>query len=326
MNNTVAQIEIKVSGTITMDLTEADIKKIIEAGGDYDVYIENMSYSRYDIDDIEVDSRKYSKTTVQNAIADYIKKKPEYKGKVQDFKTSIKSFLEYVQCTKEQFENATAKLEEIKLDRELLKQVYLCADIKNPKFELNYVYFDEKNMIATDTRRLAVAPHNTSLNDVYIHKFICEAYCEDETAKLYIGNDAFENECVYLHLKEDMYYISIVNLTRPKFPDYNRIIPSFTDHHMTHMEFIENFYEIDRESEISVVILHNKEFLFLDLNYIPKDIELDFYYNKLNLPVLFKNENFICVVMPMLIDETDEAYALAKKQINTTKIKSRDQK
>ena len=313
MSQTITQITIEVSGTITLNLTKEDIKKIIDDDGDYDTYIRNMSYSRYDIDDIEVEDRSYNAKTVQNAIADYIKNNPEYKGKVSDFKTSVKSFLEYIQCTKEQFEIATTKLEEIKLDRELLKQVYLCADISNPKFELNYVYFDEKNMIATDTRRLAVAPHNTSLNDVYIHKFICEAYCEDETAKLFVGNDAFGDAFVYLHLKEDMYYISIVNLTRPNFTDYNRIIPNFTDHHMTHSEFKENFFEVDKEEAISTVVSHDKKFIFMDSNYIPKDIELDFYYNEPKLPVLFKNENFTCLVMPLFMGETDDAYKLAKK-------------
>jgi len=68
-------IEITVSGVVTLTLTDKDIAKIVkEHKGDYQEYIDNMSWSKYDIEDVEEDSRDYSQLSVQKAIAKYVKR------------------------------------------------------------------------------------------------------------------------------------------------------------------------------------------------------------------------------------------------------------
>lgn len=316
MSKVIAQIEIQVTGTVTIDLTTNDIKKIVEeADGDYEGYIEDMGWSRYDIDDVDVDERNYSKSAVESAIADFLKKNPEKKTSKMEYVTSAGKFLHNAIANREDFMLDTKNLQEVKIDREILKLVYECADEFHPKIELRSVYFDATNMVATDARRLMVIPHSTELNDVLIPKAFCEAYCNDAEAKIYVDKVELPYK-VFLSANDKYYAWNMWGSSR--FPNYNRIIPKELEHTLTHEEFVENSYDVSIfDNEKITAVYHNDTYIFIDTDFIPKGRELSFKYNEAKLPLVFQDEKITYVCMPIYVEKTDAVYKLAVEKVES---------
>ncbi|KIM11996.1 MAG: DNA polymerase III subunit beta [Sulfuricurvum sp. PC08-66] len=115
-----------------------------------------------------------------------------------------------------------------------LKKITPAIDNNNPKFELNGALIDIKkesmNLVATDTRRLAVVSiqrqNEKELALIIPKKAIVEIQ------KLFVENIEIYYDETYLII-QTAHYQFFTKLINGKFPDYQRIIPTQAKHTLT---------------------------------------------------------------------------------------------
>jgi len=220
---------------------------------------------------------------------------------------------------------------------ESLKKITPAIDTNNPKFELNGALIDIKqnaiHFASTDTRRLAVVTiNNDSENELSI---IIPRKAIVEIQKLFFDNIElyYDETNLIIHSQQYTFFTKLIN---GKFPEYSRIIPQEVAHNLIlpkavmieaikQITTISNdvkitFYNetitfeslsddnIEAKTEITYTTHFEKPFtLAINSRYL-----LDFLHsinvqdfsiglNDENLPFILKDENFITVVMPIVI-------------------------
>lgn len=182
-------IKIEVSGTVEIDLTQSDIKSIAEDyKGDYKSYIENLDYSTYDIE-YEEEDREYDSEAIRKALNIF---REQNKMDVHfNYPPEIlrENWLFEHQIPKDTFMEVLQEIKPIIINpnKEVLEKVYMYADINNPKFELDCIYFDEDNIVATDTKAMIICKNDSGLKDILIPKEFIKAYIHQD-AILYLSN------------------------------------------------------------------------------------------------------------------------------------------
>lgn len=218
-----------------------------------------------------------------------------------------------------------------------LKKITPAIDTNNPKFELNGALIDIQtnviNFAATDTRRLAVVTvNNQSDSELSI---IIPKKAIIEIQKLFFDNIElyYDETNLIIHSQQYTFFTKLIN---GKFPEYSRIIPKETKHNLvlpkavmidsikqittisTDLKIIfmndiisfESLSEdnIEAKTEINYntgfsepfSIAINSKYLLDFLNSINSS-EFTIGLNEGNLPFILKDENFITVVMPIVI-------------------------
>ena len=220
---------------------------------------------------------------------------------------------------------------------ESLKKITPAIDNNNPKFELNGALIDIKkdaiNFASTDTRRLAVVtiPNETE-NELSI---IIPKKAIIEIQKLFFDNIElyYDETNLIIHSEQYTFFTKLIN---GKFPEYSRIIPKeiahnlvlpkaiiidsikqittiSTDVKITFLNDIITFESLsDDNIEAKTEITHttgfsepfsiaiNSRYLLDFLNSINSP-EFNIGLNEGNLPFVLSDENFITVVMPIVI-------------------------
>ncbi len=220
---------------------------------------------------------------------------------------------------------------------ESLKKITPAIDTNNPKFELNGALIDIQNNVinfaATDTRRLAVVTiDNQSDNELSI---IIPKKAIVEIQKLFFDNIElyYDETNLIIHSQQYTFFTKLIN---GKFPQYSRIIPKETKYNLilpkavmidsikqittistdlkiTFINDIISFESlsddnIEAKTEISYTtgfnepfsIAINSKYLLDFLNSINSS-EFTIGLNEGNLPFILKDQNFITVVMPIVI-------------------------
>ncbi len=218
-----------------------------------------------------------------------------------------------------------------------LKKITPSIDINNPKYELNGALIDiKKNItkfVGTDTRRLAVIELENSseieLNLIIPKKAIIEIQ------KLFLDKiDIYYDENSIIIKNEQFYIFS--RLINGKYPDYQRIIPQTSKYNITipkkmildAMKVVNIISsEIKIKFEQNLIILEslngdtqeaktsietpinidnsyefalNSKYLFDFISQIDGD-DFEIKLNEPNLPVVVKDNNFLTVIMPILL-------------------------
>ena len=220
---------------------------------------------------------------------------------------------------------------------ESLKKITPAIDNNNPKFELNGALIDIKrdaiNFASTDTRRLAVVtiPNETE-NELSL---IIPKKAIIEIQKLFFDNIElyYDETNLIIHSEQYTFFTKLIN---GKFPEYSRIIPKeiahnlvlpkaniidsikqittiSTDVKITFLNDIITFESLsDDNIEAKTEITHttgfselfsiaiNSRYLLDFLNSINSP-EFNIGLNEGNLPFVLSDENFITVVMPIVI-------------------------
>ena len=220
---------------------------------------------------------------------------------------------------------------------ESLKKITPAIDTNNPKFELNGALIDIKtdgiNFAATDTRRLAVVTlPNQSDKELSI---IIPKKAIIEIQKLFFDNIElyYDETNLIIHSEQYTFFTKLIN---GKFPEYSRIIPKETAHNLllpkaTMIDAIKQITTISTDVKISFLnesiifeslsddnieakteiaystnftetfsIAINSKYLLDFLNSINSS-EFTIGLNEGNLPFILRDENFITVVMPIVI-------------------------
>lgn len=220
---------------------------------------------------------------------------------------------------------------------ESLKKITPAIDTNNPKFELNGalidIHNDAINFASTDTRRLAVVNiANNSGNELSI---IIPKKAMVEIQKLFFDNIElyYDQTNLIIHSNQYTFFTKLIN---GKFPEYSRIIPKETKHNLVlpkanmidaikqittistdvKITFTSNTItfeslsddNIEAKTEISLstsfnepfAIAINSRYLLDFLNSINSS-EFTMKLNEGNLPFILSDENFITVVMPIVI-------------------------
>ena len=220
---------------------------------------------------------------------------------------------------------------------ESLKKITPAIDTNNPKFELNGALIDIQtniiNFAATDTRRLAVVTvNNQSDNELSI---IIPKKAIIEIQKLFFDNIElyYDETNLIIHSNQYTFFTKLIN---GKFPEYPRIIPKETKYNLVlskaaMMHSIKQITTIS--TDLKIIFIHdiisfeslsednieakteinyntgfdepfsiaiNSKYLLDFLNAINSS-EFTIGLNEGNLPFILKDENFITVVMPIVI-------------------------
>ncbi len=218
-----------------------------------------------------------------------------------------------------------------------LKKITPAIDTNNPKFELNGALIDIKketiNFASTDTRRLAVVTiNNQNDNELSI---IIPKKAIVEIQKLFFDNIELYYDETNLIINSEQYTF-FTKLINGKFPEYSRIIPKETTYNLilpkaTMIDSIKQITTISTDVKITFFneiisfeslsddnieakteipfttnfsepfsIAINSKYLLDFLNAI-NSLEFSIGLNEGNLPFIIKDQNFITVIMPIVI-------------------------
>jgi len=218
-----------------------------------------------------------------------------------------------------------------------LKKIIPAIDINNPKYELNGALIDIKSnktlFVGTDTRRLAIVELNNKSNEEL--SLIIPKKAIIEIQKLFLDKIDIYYDENHIIIKNEQFYL-YSRLINGKFPDYQRIIPASTKHSLSipkkdlleamkvisiisqeikvtleknliTLESINNdIQEAKTTIETDVAIddkfsfAVNSKYLF---DFISQIDTADFTIelNEPTLPFIVKSENFLTVIMPILL-------------------------
>ena len=220
---------------------------------------------------------------------------------------------------------------------ESLKKITPAIDTNNPKFELNGALIDIQNdhinFASTDTRRLAVVTiSNQSTQELSL---IIPKKAIIEIQKLFFDDIELYYDETNLIIHSDQYTF-FTKLINGKFPDYSRIIPkevanelllpkalmidalkqittisndvkiSFLENNITFESLSDDNIEAKTEIEYptpfkeTFSLAINSRYL-LDFLSAINSSEFTIGLNEGNLPFILRDQNFITVVMPIVI-------------------------
>ncbi len=218
-----------------------------------------------------------------------------------------------------------------------LKKITPAIDTNNPKFELNGALIDIKqdkiNFVATDTRRLAIVTLEQTMEKSF--NLIIPKKAIIEIQKLFFDDITMYYDETYLIIKSGS-YLFFTKLINGKFPDYERIIPKSLNYTLTlpkdkmveaikqitiasneiKLTFLKDRIifkslsqeNIEAQTEIEIptpfeekfVMAVNSRYILDFLNNIDTT-EFTMGINEAELPFELASQNFITIVMPIVI-------------------------
>ncbi|MBL0703739.1 MAG: DNA polymerase III subunit beta [Sulfurospirillum sp.] len=217
------------------------------------------------------------------------------------------------------------------------KKISSTIDVNNPKFELNGALIDIKdnslNLVSTDTRRLAIIKlEKKNENDFFL---ILPKKAIVEIQKLFFDDiEMFYDENTLIAKSNNFqFYTKLIN---GKFPDYEKIIPKEKKYRLLlnrgkTVEAIKQIAIVSNDIKITfkpnVILfeslnddnieakteiefktgLSNEIHLAVNSKYVLdflSNIEEDSFslgFNESNLPFTLESENFMTIIMPIMI-------------------------
>ncbi len=218
-----------------------------------------------------------------------------------------------------------------------LKKISPAIDTNNPKFELNGALIDIKpthiNFVATDTRRLALVRLDQPMKETF--NLIIPKKAIMEIQKLFLEDISMFYDQTHLIIKSGGYFF-FTKLINGKFPDYERILPKELRYVMKlpkdkmieaikQITIISNeiklsFFpdkilfkslseeNIEAQTELEITTPFKNEFVMavnsryiLDFLANIETNEFEMGINDAELPFELKENNFITIVMPIVI-------------------------
>ncbi|NPA74092.1 MAG: DNA polymerase III subunit beta [Epsilonproteobacteria bacterium] len=218
-----------------------------------------------------------------------------------------------------------------------IKKIAPAIDTNNPKFELNGALIDIKeeyiNIVATDTKRLALVKiENSSEKNISL---IIPKKAITEIQKIFFDEIAiyYDENTLIAKSPNFTFFTKLIN---GKYPDYERIIPKDMDKKLllSRDKFIEAIKQIWVVSQEIKITFKPEIIVFESLNEsnieakteietntgLEEDISLavnskhiidfltniekssfSFGYNDSNLPFTLESENFITIIMPIMV-------------------------
>lgn len=313
-DKTVLPVELTIKSKFY--IKEEDIEEIIIGyQGDYERYIETMITP----DVSGFDNYDYEKRDIEEAIALYIKSNNTLNlSSVKMFNPSIKNFLIATQVKEKRFKEETKGLKSIDIDRETLRLIYKSADWGNTKQCLNYIYLDEKNIVATDTKRMTIGLNKSGVVDVFIPKSFAKLYCDDILSKLYIKELSSGETFVYLESIEGYNEFSY-NKDEFGYVDYAKVVPKENKYKLTFDEVLErSMLFSDMEEKIDFLVIDTKDgFVFINREYVDFKLKPTIHFENHESAVVFENKLVKNVVMPYMVNKNEDIYkrALAWREV-----------
>ncbi len=218
-----------------------------------------------------------------------------------------------------------------------LKKISPAIDTNNPKFELNGALIDIKqthiNFVATDTRRLALVRLDQSMKEEF--HLIIPKKAIMEIQKLFLEDISIFYDQTHLIIKSGGYFF-FTKLINGKFPDYERILPKELRYILTlpkdkmieaikQITIVSNEIQlsffpdkilfkslseenIEAQTELEIQTPFKEEFIMavnsrylLDFLANMEDGTFQMGINGKELPFELKENNFITIVMPIMI-------------------------
>jgi len=227
-----------------------------------------------------------------------------------------------------------------------MESLFHAIDVNNPKWELNGLLFQVKekqiNMVATDTRRLAVVSRETSMKNLDI---IIPKHAVNTIVKHFdVVNIEAEADDVMFTIDTVMQSYS-TKLINGKFPDYQRIVPakfsqvihlnvkslaevveeasmfesdilvSIKDQTLSASDVSKNtevFAEKDESIDIqtNIAFAVNSKYILDFISSINEE-EIELCFNAQNIPFVLQTGNYQEVIMPVILPDVIEDVEVA---------------
>lgn len=291
-------IKIEVYATVEVELDEDDLRIIAEDyKGNFKSYIEDDL--EYDISPCNFTSEDftYSKEEILKAIEEFAKEN----GMNKDFSypdAILKNkFLKKTELLKNDPDVAVYDSIPILLTSDDIADVCKYADYDNPKEELNCIYIDAENIVATDTRRMIVKKNKNGVGSCLIPRAFCELFLENG------GSFFTTDDGIYLESNDKFY---MFHTAKRPYPDHRRIIPKNRTTILSMSQYLEKSKVfIDKYSGEEVRIRKFKDgYLCIAEEYIEKEFDT-IIINEYKTPIVFEKQDTIVVIMPMFFNEDE---------------------
>jgi len=218
-----------------------------------------------------------------------------------------------------------------------LKKIIPAIDTNNPKHELNGALIDIKTdktiFVGTDTRRLAIVELNNNSNEEL--SLIIPKKAIIEIQKLFLDKIDIYYDETNIIIKNDQFFL-YSRLINGKFPEYQRIIPNSIKHSLTipkkeildamkiisiisqeiKLTFENNLITLESMNndtqeakttvetpitvENSFAMAINSKYLFDFISQIDTS-DFNIELNEPSLPFIVRSQNFLTVIMPILL-------------------------
>lgn len=216
----------------------------------------------------------------------------------------------------EQRDKDIAKCEVFNVSRDLIKKTIRYISNSYTKKELETLYFNNKDIVATNTRAMIVINNNTNFKNIFIPKEFIKAYVY-KNAKILIDKG---NKLVYLQYENETYRFCFENYT---YVDYKRIIEQCKNDKYTKIkvnDFLEKSIALkDDGKDILIFKLdktdsNNRKYLCLNNFFFVEDMK-DIFYQDYNLPISFVDDEIQVIVMPIISDSDEEVEEIIKNNL-----------
>jgi len=167
----------------------------------------------------------------------------------------------------------------------------------NPKVELNHYFIDNENIVVTDTRMLAILKHGEEIDSKHLllnPKFKLGMDWDKEDGFYDLGPEVLKKKKLLDEPnKEDNSYFY-------KYPDYKRIIPQ------TESKY---FRRETRGLDALYQLTFDHGIVFDFVKFSPRMKALDkiyfksYRYSEKTSPIMFENDEFIFIIMPLIMRE-----------------------
>lgn len=291
-------VKIEVEATVKVEIDEDDLRRIAEDyKGDFKSYIENEI--EWEISDCDIEHKDFScnKEEILEAVKEFAKENEMNEDFSYPNKILRDRFLKIHKIEKDEFDIEIQDGFSVVLTNDDIIDACRFADYGNPREELDCIFIDGENIVATDTRKIIIKRNTNKIESCFIPRAFCELFL-DSGGSFYKNDDGiyFENNGKFYsyHTPEQRY------------PDYKRIIPSKRITELSMSKYLEKSKVYKNEHSDKGVRIYklDDKYLCLDESFVEKEFDC-IGINEHNLPVVFEKQDTIVVVMSMFFNDDE---------------------
>ncbi len=171
-------------------------------------------------------------------------------------------------------------------------------DTNNPKEELNHIYFDEENMVATDARMMVVYKHGMDIDVPFMAvnpRVKVSKAKKPKIEAIDYSLSKWTNIGTIRMLKDEWNKVIPPEGTRG-YPDYKRIMPKYSSEGLAKVSGLDALYKRG--------YYHGIMFNYIEYCQFMKKLDkIEFtkvYFENKDLPIMLENDDLKVIMMPVV--------------------------
>ncbi len=171
-------------------------------------------------------------------------------------------------------------------------------DINNPKEQLNHIYFDEENMVATDSRIMVIYKHGMDIDVPFMAVNPRVKVSKSKNPKVITTDYALTGwvKAGTITMLKDEWAKAFPPEGTRIYPDYKRIIPKHSSEGLANVSGLDELY--------SRGYYHGIMFNYIEYCQFMKKLDkIEFtkvYFESKYLPIMLENDDLKVIMMPVV--------------------------